>query len=144
MTKILLLAATCVVLAGCGRYQPVSSEEEKSAVHMAPSPVKIEGDAAKVLELISAKVAGEDENNFKVTAVVKAKKEIPWPNIFVIGEPVTMKGEKKATDQAASAEIKGPMEAGQEIELTFEVTRYGNPGERTLHIKWLSDRRPGD
>jgi len=138
------VAAVAVVLAGCGGYQPVSPEDERAAVHMAASPVKIAGDAAEVFELVSSTVTGEDENNFHVTAVLKAKKDIPWENIYIIAEPVTVKGEQKGSDQITSTVTPGPLEAGAEKELTFEVTRYGNPGERTLYIKWLRNRPPGD
>jgi len=143
--SILLVVLLAVGLAGCGKTRkPLAPEDEAAAISMAANPVSVAEKAAEVFEITASKVVSKDENFYRITATAKAKKAVEWSTIFLIAETVCKQGESTATDSPVSVNIPGPLEAGAEVELNFEVSRFGNPGERTLVIKWVRNRRPGD
>jgi len=145
-TSAILFACLFVAAAmvGCGGPKGSDPEQEKAAISVAASPVQVADKPAEFFEVVSSKVAGQDESNFQVSAGLKATKAVESPTIYVIADVVATHGDKKSSVGSAHAQIQGPLEEGKTVEVTFVVSRLGDPGERTLVIKWMRDKPPGE
>ena len=147
-SKTGLIAALCVfgVLCGCGpSYKPIPADLQKSQTSVAATnPVSVAEAGAEYLDVVSSKSAGEDNDSFKVSATLKAKKAMPSSAIYLIGQVMVSKDGKKAEEGTAEAAVPGPWDLGATKDVAFNVNRYGSPGERTIVIKWVRDRPPGD
>jgi len=137
------VAAVCLVLFLCAcqkPYQPPSAEQQRGATSVAASPITVADAAGESLEVVSSKVAGQDDNVFKVSATLKAKKAFSAQQIVLIAEIVTTKDGKKGDAGTLQIIVPGPWEQGATKEVTLSISRLGMPGERTAAIKWIRDR----
>jgi len=143
------MAVCCAVLllCACGERRPPplpSVQQMKKEAKIAATPISVADTAAESLEVVSSKPAGESGENFKVVGTLKAKKNIPFSQIFLRGDIVISKAGGKAVDRSLDIAVQGPWKEGETKEVAINISFYGIAGEREFVIRSVSTRNTRD
>jgi len=134
-----LMAALVACSVACGPSGK-PPEETMAGVTLAAKPVELAKGAAEYLELVSATKAGEETNSFAVEAIFKAKKSIEASEIWIYYDIEARGAEKKALVTGIFANVQGPVDEGQTLEVFLNIGREGAPGERVAVVHTVSDK----